>query len=226
MKNIFRENGKKITVYTNDDVSGPVPHVFINEYAGDGSGVWKELENKGAFCALTVISDVDWDNDLTPWECPPVFPGDGTYKGKADEHCDFITGTVIPKTDEMIGEKASYYASTGYSLAGLFALYTAYRSDVFSRFASMSGSLWYPGFIEFAQEHDFSARPDFIYLSLGDREAKTRNATVSKVQENTEKYYELIKQAGIASVLQMNPGNHYKDIDKRTAAGIMCMLKG
>ena len=71
----------------------------------------------------------------------------------------------------------------GYSLGGLFALYAAYHCDEFRRVASMSGSLWFPDFREYVLSHDFANRPDRIYLSLGDKEAKTRNPVLKTVQE-------------------------------------------
>ena len=37
-----------------------------------------------------------------------------------------------------------------------------------------------------------------------------------------EKYY---SEKGIDTILQMNPGNHYQDAEKRTAAGIRWLLE-
>lgn len=42
-------------------------------------------------------------------------------------------------------ERRVFIGIAGYSLAGLFALYALYKTDVFTRVASMSGSLWFPG---------------------------------------------------------------------------------
>ena len=55
----------------------------------------------------------------------------------------------------------------GYSLAGLFAVYALYRTDVFARAASVSGSLWFPGFREYVFSHTPLCRPDCVYFSLG-----------------------------------------------------------
>ena len=50
-----------------------------------------------------------------------------------------------PWATERIHGKASFIGIAGYSLAGLFALYALYKTDAFTRVASMSGSLWFPG---------------------------------------------------------------------------------
>ena len=84
----------------------------------------------------------------------------------------------------------------------------------------MSGSLWFPGFIDFAKEHDMKKVPDKIYLSLGDREAKTRNPLMQKVQENTEALAEYYRRLGIDVDFEMNPENHFRDVELRCAKGI------
>ena len=40
------------------------------------------------------------------------------------------------------------------------------------------------------------------------------------VQENTEMIEKYYRENGISTAFQLNPGNHYKDAEKRTAAGI------
>lgn len=113
----------------------------------------------------------------------------------------------------------------GYSLAGLFSLYSLYQTDLFSRAASMSGSLWYPGITEYISSHTMKRIPDHLYFSLGSREAKTRSPLMKTVQENTEKMEKYYSEKGIDTILQMNPGNHYQDAEKRTAAGIRWLLE-
>lgn len=56
----------------------------------------------------------------------------------------------------------------------------------------MSGSLWYPEFRDYVQSHEMKRKPEKLYISLGDKEAKTRNPYMKTVRENTEaivKYY-------------------------------------
>ena len=112
----------------------------------------------------------------------------------------------------------------GYSLAGLFAVYSLYRADCFSRIASMSGSLWFPDFKEYVFSHEMKRIPEHLYLSLGDRECQTRNRYLKNVQINTEEINTFFMQKGIDTVFQLNPGNHFKNAVQRTAAGIAWML--
>ena len=124
-----------------------------------------------------------------------------------------------------LAEPPVWRGIAGYSLAGLFALYAIYRTDVFSRVGCMSGSLWFPGFKEYIFSHEPKRRPDCIYFSLGDKEAKTRNSVLKTVQENTEEIQAFYQSKGIDTVFQLNPGNHFVQGIERTIAGIQWLLR-
>lgn len=116
------------------------------------------------------------------------------------------------------------YGTLGYSLAGLFAVYSLYRTDIFSRAASMSGSLWFPGIVDYINTHDMMAHPECVYFSLGNKECKTNNQYLKYVQENTEAIHSLYSDQGLNTVFVLNPGNHYREAAERSAAGIAWIL--
>ena len=113
----------------------------------------------------------------------------------------------------------------GYSLAGLFAVYAAFRTDVFSEIASASGSLWYPGLLEFIRAHPISENMKAAYLSLGNKESRTHNPVLSTVEKNTRETETCLHLQGIDTFFESNPGNHYKDAVPRMAKGIQWLLK-
>lgn len=88
----------------------------------------------------------------------------------------------------------------------------------------MSGSLWFPGFKEYVFSHEMKSTLEHLYLSLGDKECKTRNPYLKTVQENTEEIKAFCMQNGIDATFELNPGNHYKDVVQRTALGISWIL--
>ena len=118
----------------------------------------------------------------------------------------------------------SWRGIVGYSLAGLFALYAIYRTDLFSRVGSMSGSLWFPGIKDYIFSHEPKRQPDHMYFSLGDKESKTRNPILRSVRQNTEEIQAFYQSRGIGTVFKLNPGNHYSHAAERTAAGIVWLL--
>ena len=76
-----------------------------------------------------------------------------------------------------------------------------------------------------ADKNNFGKMPSRVYFFLGDREARTRNALLSTVEDKTGKVYDQYKNKGIETTFEMNPGNHFKDADLRLAKGIAWMLK-
>lgn len=70
-------------------------------------------------------------------------------------------------------------------MAGLFSLWAAYQTDTFAGVAAASPSIWFPDFLQYMKEHDI--RTESVYLSLGDREEKTRNPDGERICLGDEK---------------------------------------
>ena len=140
------------------------------------------------------------------------------------EYLKLLLDAVIPKTLDRLGTAPRFTGIAGYSLAGLFALYALYRCDAFGRAASMSGSLWFPGFAEYVAEHGPVRLPDRVYLSLGDREAATRNPYLKTVADSTGTVADLFGKQGAEVIRETNPGNHFRDAALRSAKGIRALL--
>ena len=64
-----------------------------------------------------------------------------------------------------------------------------------------------------------------VYLSLGDREEKTRNPIMASVGDRIRELDRFLRGQGYHSTLEWNPGNHFRESDKRMANGIVWMLK-
>ena len=170
----------------------------------------------GSRWCLAAVTAGDWFHDLTPWSAPAVFGknafGDGaseTLRRLKQEALPSITGRL-----ETGGPRRVFIA--GYSLAGLFALWASYQTDMFSGVAAASPSVWYPGWISYAET---AVRPQTgaVYLSLGDREEKTRNPAMATVGDAIRRQKELLDMAHVDCVLEWNPGNHFVDSHRRTA---------
>lgn len=99
-----------------------------------------------------------------------------------------------------------------------------YQTDAFSRVASVSGSLWFPGIKEYVVSRTPVKKPADIFFSLGDRECRTQNSLLRCVQQNTESIERYYHEQGIDTTFQLNPGNHFKDVVQRTAAGLQWLL--
>ena len=156
----------------------------------------------------------DWNNDLSPWEAPAVF-GKESFGGGASETLDELL--------ELCADKSRTYYIGGYSLAGLFALWAAYQTDVFKGVAAASPSVWFPGFTEYMKKNEI--KTNTVYLSLGDREEKARNTIMATVGDRIREAQVLLEKRGVNCILEWNEGNHFKDADLRTARAFAWVLE-
>lgn len=161
---------------------------------------------------------------MVPWDSPPAFKSAEPCTGGADDYLRLLIDGIIPTAEKKITGVPSWRGIAGYSLAGLFALYAIYRTDLFSRIGSISGSFWFLGIKEYIFSHEPKRFPDYMYFSLGDKENKTRNPLLRNVRQNTEEIQSFYQAKGIDTVFQLNPGNHYNHAVERTAAGLCWLL--
>lgn len=171
----------------------------------------KELS--GTDFRLLALKVERWNNDLSPWQAPPVFGNETFGEGAANTLAEILSLTADTEKRYYIG---------GYSLAGLFALWAAFQTDVFSGVGAASPSVWFPGFLNYMKSNEI--RSGKVYLSLGNREEETRNVVMATVGERVREVYECLSRKGVSCILEWNQGNHFKDPDIRTAKAFSWLL--
>ena len=155
----------------------------------------------------------NWNVELSPWKAPAVFGREDFGEGASNTLCYVL--------DELVTRfKGNRYCLGGYSLAGLFALWSGYQTDVFSSIVGASPSVWFPKWIEYADCHQMKANR--VYLSLGDKEPKARNPVMARVGECIERMHELLD---CEKMMEWNEGNHFKDNAVRTAKGLAWAIR-
>lgn len=176
-------------------------------------------------CSLAVLKGFDWERDLSPWSAAPLSKQAAPFAGGADVLLSALIDTLLPQAEWALVSPPAWRGIAGYSLGGLFALYALYRCSAFSRAASMSGSLWFPSFQEYALSHDFCAQPSHIYLSLGDKEHKTRNPLMQGNQAITTALADHYASLGITTTYRTEHGNHFTDTAGRINRGLRWLLE-
>ncbi len=162
---------------------------------------------------LVAFRITDWNSELSPWTAPPVFGKQDFGSGAADTLA-FVEAKLIPEIISQFDIPENILVVIGgYSLAGLFALWSVYNSERFYAAAAASPSVWFPKWDEYMRSH--SPKADCVYLSLGDKEEKTKNKVMAMVGERIREQYELLRN--IDCTLEWNEGNHFKEPDIRTA---------
>ena len=180
----------------------------------------KELTGGRDFC-LKAVKVKSWNRDLSPWPAPAVF-GDEDFGDGAPEMLKFLVGEVLDGGDSGFAPNVKRRFVGGYSLAGLFALWAGYQTNCFDGIAAASPSVWFPGFLAYMRQNNICT--DAVYLSLGDREEKTRNPVMAQVGNAIREAEAMFAEAGKECTLEWNKGNHFKDPDLRTAKGFAWLM--
>lgn len=174
----------------------------------------REIEKRTSKEFRFIATKVEnWNDDLSPWKAPAVFKKED-FGGGASKTLENIIALCVDKNRK-------YYIG-GYSLAGLFALWAACQTDIFSGVAAASPSVWFPGFIDYMKTYKMKSQN--VYLSLGDREEKTRNPVIAQIGNCIKEEYRCLLENGINCILEWNKGNHFKEADIRTAKAFAWIL--
>lgn len=172
---------------------------------------------------LVGFSVDDWNSELSPWKAPAVFGREDFGEG-AGKTLSYIRNTLIPYVHEAFSLNQDIpLILGGYSLAGLFALWSAFESELFGAVSGASASVWFPGWLDYISERD--CKVPHVYLSLGDKEEKARNPVMSTVGSCMRSMDELLSRKGVDHILEWNEGNHFKDAELRCAKGFAWALK-
>ena len=186
-----------------------------------------EEEGQAIFAALPLsrptlicINGIDWDRELSPWPASRAFKGGNDFGGDAATFLNVLENQIIPVTEQELGFTPESRGLAGYSLGGLFTLWTMGQTRAFQRFASMSGSARYDDFLDLYPHPPPQATPLKVSLSLGDGEKKTKNQRMARVEECTLIIVEQLRQQNIPVCYHTESGGHFNDVNNRIARGI------
>lgn len=129
---------------------------------------------------------------------------ESSFQGKADNYIKELEEKIVPRISlEIKKYNISYYALMRYSLGWLFAIYTSFKTNIFKRVASISGSLWYPNFLEFIQDNNVNKNIEKIYFSPGNKEKNSRNLLLQTVEDTTKEIASIKKIIFLPSMRKM-----------------------
>ena len=199
----------------------------------DGAGFLEEAASRYQ-ASMVVVSGMNWNDDLTPWPADPVFKREKPFGGKAVGFLKILEDDIMPETERILGlahpvplqeQCAVERYLVGVSLSGLFALWSAHRSDLFAGIASISGSFWYPQFEDWVLTHDLSNAVRKVFISLGDREKDTRNRAMASVEVNTVSIVSHLRTAAADVDYRLEEGTtHFSPIVPRLDAALDSIL--
>lgn len=200
--------------------SDKICYIILPERLKESELPWLDAMAERFHSNFVVISGLEWDDDLTPWKAPGLKSGE--FGGKAKGLLDVLKGDFFTLENSMQLNRQKRYL-IGVSLSGLFAVWSTAKSPLFEAVGSVSGSLWYDGFIDWMK-----TRQEFhcsrYYFSLGEKEKEGKNRRLASVEECTLEAVDLLKSAGKEVFFEYNEGNHFGPLIERIDKAIHFIL--
>ena len=160
---------------------------------------------------------MNWEEDLTAWKAPGLKGGE--FAGKARYFLDMLKADLFFNLEASMRIVKPERSILGVSLSGLFAVWASLSMPLFSAVGSVSGSLWYDGFLEWMKEHTDTVTERY-YLSLGNKEKDGKNKRLASVEEATLEAVDLLKSVGKEVNFEYNEGNHFGPLIERIEKAI------
>lgn len=232
----FNIDGYRCSLYLPDGYmtgNKRYPVIYVN--GGDNiNEIIKAIEPYfDSKCRRFILLNVEpksWNDDYTPWPAQALTSKSRPFCGFAGKYIHLLENNIKPFIDDhyRTQKEPENTALIGYSLGGLAALYALYKSKSFGMIGSMSGSLWYDGWINFMDSNIPENIYTRVYLSLGKKEEKSRNMRMAKVGDCMLNAYDVLKRklASDENVkLEWNDGGHFTDIPHRFVKSILWLMK-
>ena len=100
----FKLDNKNIQIHYKDTELKELPVVVLNTFGNEGEAVYNKcIEIKCKEFILVSISNLDWNNDMTPWYAPKLNKNDADCLGKADDYLKVLVNNI--KKDEIMIKK-------------------------------------------------------------------------------------------------------------------------
>ena len=166
--------------------------------------------------SIVVINDVNWNDDLTPWPAEGVFKKAKPFGGQANEFLDKLTQKYIPEAEGNMAIEGAERTILGVSLSGLFAVWSAFNTDAFTNVISISGSLWYDGFVDWMKENTPSPSIRKVCMLLGEKEKFAKDKRMATVEDCTHAAADILEEKTSASIVfELVEGTHFSPIMPR-----------
>lgn len=173
---------------------------------------WIEPAAEKYGVTIVEITGMDWQNVFSPWPAPGVPEGDPDFKGESPEFLRLLQTKVIPQIESTLKiDEGAERNLIGVSMSGLFALWQWMECDTFKSIASLSGSFWYEGFIDWMRKIKIPHKSGMGFFLLGDQESKSNVKAFNSVGVNTDTVIKILKAADIKVEFESVPGNHFSN---------------
>lgn len=170
---------------------------------------------------IVAISEMDWNNDMTPWKAPAV--KEGEFGGRASQFLDRLKGDIFFNLESSLQIRNPKRYLIGLSLAGLFSVWAGIMKPLFEGIASISGSFWYDGFADWLMKQEDLNCVRF-HVSMGDKEKETKVKRFANIEEDTMKVVETLMLKGAEVAFEVTEGGHNSPVLPRIEKSVVSLF--
>ena len=170
---------------------------------------------------IVAISEMDWNNDMTPWKSPAV--KEGEFGGRASQFLDRLKGDIFFNLESSLQIRNPKRYLIGLSLAGLFSVWASIMKPLFEGVASISGSFWYDGFADWLMKQEDLKCVRF-YVSMGEKEKETKVKRFANIEEDTMKVVETLMLKGAEVTFEVTEGGHNSPVLPRIEKSVVSLF--
>ena len=147
------------------NASNRICYIVLPEKLKESEKEWLDRMADTLSANMVVVSNLDWETDLTPWKAPGLKTGE--FAGKAQSFLDILAADLLVNVESSLRINKVERFFCGVSLSGLFGVWASCRRELFEGVASVSGReavtlLWVRGF----SGRDSVSAPKPLILSL------------------------------------------------------------
>lgn len=176
--------------------------------------------------SVVIIKEVNWNDDMTPWEADGVFKKAKPFGGKAPVFLDKLTKQIIPEKEKALGIDNAERTIVGVSLSGMFSVWSGFNTDAFTNIISISGSLWYDGFIDWMKDKTLSPSIKKVCMLLGEKEKNAGDKRMATVEDRTQTAAEIMRKNKASVTFELVEGTHFSPIMPRLERGFEIIFGG
>lgn len=216
-----------LTLDTAKFKSERICYILLPEGLKEDGKKWMEEAAERYACNIVALSGMDWNESLTPWAAEGVFRKAKPFGGRSEVFLRDLKSDYFPGIESSLGIKHPERYLAGISLSGLFAVWSVFKCDLFLGVASISGSMWYDGFAEWTKDRMPSACVKKVFISLGDKESKTKDKRMSSVEDATLQVVSNLREKGTLVEYALEEGvTHFSPVVPRLEKALESLFGG
>lgn len=188
-------------------------------------GSWMEAVASRCGSSMLVVTDMDWQDVFSPWPAHGIPQGTPDFEGLAPEFLILLRQKILPQIEDSLGIGPEPERTlVGVSMSGLFAMWQWMLCDDFRNIVCLSGSFWYPGFVQWLTAQKLPQGKGKCIVLLGNGEHRSRVPEFRSVAADTAEVVRYLKSEGADVQFISVPGDHYSDALQRLAKALGTMF--